>query len=199
MSETRSYDSPLRDRQRAETRQRILDAAIDVLAEEGELTIPVVAERAGVAARTVYFHFGSKAGLFEELSDLLDREIGVWAFPESSDDLVEYSRAFSDAFVDDLRIWRALVASRAGADVRARGRARRLESLRRALGGRLSGLEPDDRLLAAAVIYLQFGAATRLALLDQFGLSAEQAGRGTAWAIRSLLAQLDRSPTGPIE
>ena len=65
IQEERPYASPLREEQLAETRRRILDAGIQVLAKGGpeELTIPRVAQRARVAVRTVYRHFPNKDDL----------------------------------------------------------------------------------------------------------------------------------------
>jgi MFS family permease len=50
-TESRSYESPLRAKQRERTRERILDATTELLAQEGleELTIPLVARKAGVS------------------------------------------------------------------------------------------------------------------------------------------------------
>ena len=54
---------------RAETRERITTAALDLIAEGGYLnaSIAAVAERAGVAVGTVYRHFHSKSDLFAEV------------------------------------------------------------------------------------------------------------------------------------
>src|ERR1700688_3434415 len=62
----RAYESPAR-----EPRSRIADAARKLLAESGYagMTIPAVAEAAGVAVPTVYAIFGSKKGIVAELLD----------------------------------------------------------------------------------------------------------------------------------
>jgi AcrR family transcriptional regulator len=54
---------------RAQTRQRIVAAALELIAEGGYLNAPVaaVAERAGVAVGTVYRYFPSKSDLFAEV------------------------------------------------------------------------------------------------------------------------------------
>lgn len=51
------------------SRDRILEAAEEVLAERGYIgtSISAVCERAGIAPTSVYWHFGSKAGLLEAL------------------------------------------------------------------------------------------------------------------------------------
>jgi AcrR family transcriptional regulator len=58
-----------RARQKAETRQRLLDAAAEVFLESPPLTASLdeVAARAGVLRPTLFFHFGSRAELMAEL------------------------------------------------------------------------------------------------------------------------------------
>jgi AcrR family transcriptional regulator len=56
----------------AQTELRILDAARDLFLERGYLatTLADVAERAGLAARTVYVRFGTKAAVFKRVVDI---------------------------------------------------------------------------------------------------------------------------------
>jgi AcrR family transcriptional regulator len=58
-----------RARRRVDTRQRLYEAAVDLIAERGyaATTVDDIAERAGVAKGTVYYNFASKNVLFEEL------------------------------------------------------------------------------------------------------------------------------------
>ncbi|WP_019629910.1 TetR/AcrR family transcriptional regulator [Actinomadura atramentaria] len=53
------------------TRERLFTAAIELIAERGftGTAVDQIAERAGVAKGTVYYNFGSKAGLFDALLD----------------------------------------------------------------------------------------------------------------------------------
>ncbi|MGW6983353.1 TetR/AcrR family transcriptional regulator [Streptomyces sp. NPDC054932] len=54
---------------RAATRQKLYEAAVTLIAEQGfsATTVDEIAERAGVAKGTVYYNFASKNELFEEL------------------------------------------------------------------------------------------------------------------------------------
>jgi AcrR family transcriptional regulator len=54
---------------RQATRQRLYEAAVTLIAEQGfsATTVDEIAERAGVAKGTVYYNFASKNDLFEEL------------------------------------------------------------------------------------------------------------------------------------
>ena len=56
-------------RSRDVTRERLFDAAVTLIAEQGfsSTTVEEIAERAGVAKGTVYYNFASKSELFEEL------------------------------------------------------------------------------------------------------------------------------------
>jgi TetR/AcrR family transcriptional regulator, cholesterol catabolism regulator len=58
-----------RTRRREETRQKLYEAAVDLIAERGyaATTVDDIAVRAGVAKGTVYYNFSSKTELFEEL------------------------------------------------------------------------------------------------------------------------------------
>ncbi|BAL92205.1 putative TetR-family transcriptional regulator [Actinoplanes missouriensis 431] len=58
-----------RSRRREDTRQRLFEAAVELIAEQGfsATTVDDIALRAGVAKGTVYYNFKSKTELFEEL------------------------------------------------------------------------------------------------------------------------------------
>jgi AcrR family transcriptional regulator len=68
----RGYDSPRRREQAAETRRKILDAAGELFARDGyaAVAMPAIADRAGVALKTVYLAFGTKAGVLHGLWDI---------------------------------------------------------------------------------------------------------------------------------
>jgi AcrR family transcriptional regulator len=58
-----------RTRRREDTRQKLFEAAVDLIAEQGysATTVDDIALRAGVAKGTVYYNFASKTELFEGL------------------------------------------------------------------------------------------------------------------------------------
>ncbi|GAA3337800.1 TetR/AcrR family transcriptional regulator [Amorphoplanes nipponensis] len=58
-----------RTRRREDTRQRLFEAAVELIAEQGfsATTVDDIALRARVAKGTVYYNFASKSVLFEEL------------------------------------------------------------------------------------------------------------------------------------
>src|SRR5947207_15410103 len=80
----RPYRLGQRETASSRTRGRIVEAARDLLAAEGGpagFTLDAVARRAGVARMTVYYQFGSKAGLLEALFDSLGSRGGMGRLP----------------------------------------------------------------------------------------------------------------------
>lgn len=70
---TRTYTLKRRAEQQAETRRRIVEAAVDLHGSIGPAltTISMVAERAGVQRHTLYAHFPDERGLFLACSGLV--------------------------------------------------------------------------------------------------------------------------------
>jgi AcrR family transcriptional regulator len=68
----RRYHSPRRREQAAETRRTILDAAGQLFFEHGyaATSMPAIAAEAGVAVKTVYLAFSTKAGVLHALWDI---------------------------------------------------------------------------------------------------------------------------------
>lgn len=72
----RTYRSPRRDRNAAETRRRIAAAAEELFVEHGfeATTVASIARRAGVAVPTVYATFGSKGAIVGALLTQLEAD-----------------------------------------------------------------------------------------------------------------------------
>jgi AcrR family transcriptional regulator len=72
---TRRYDSPRRREQAAATRREILETARRLFEEQGyaATTMAAIADEAGVALKTVYVVFDTKAGVLRALWNLLLR------------------------------------------------------------------------------------------------------------------------------
>jgi AcrR family transcriptional regulator len=81
----RPYRSETRRSASDATRDRILEAAAELLRAKGPVafTIDKVASKAGVARMTVYNQVGSKAGLVEAVSDHLAARGGLHRMPEA--------------------------------------------------------------------------------------------------------------------
>ena len=86
---TRTYTLKRRAEQQAETRQRIVEATVDLHGSVGPAltTISMIAERAGVQRHTVYAHFPDERSLYLACSGLAEErdpppEAGAWRSTE---------------------------------------------------------------------------------------------------------------------
>jgi AcrR family transcriptional regulator len=169
----------------AETRERILQAVRDLLAEGRfhEATVEEIAGRAGVARSTLHLHFGSRMGLVDEICELLARgseRAGI----RSSLELADPGEALRSVLSSAVRFWaaeedlhRSLYglaeidpAARAFVERQTSGRRRDLQRLSKRLhdAGRLRpGLHVDDAfsLLLVATSFATFDELRRNAKL----------------------------------
>jgi len=174
----------------ADTRQRILEATRDVLAQQDRLTVDAVASAANVSRMTVYNQFGSKSGLLDALFDWLAERGGMRDLASAfqitdpglaSDALVATFCGFwmSDRVV--LRRLRAMAAldTELGELVRKRDDWRRM-ALRRLLGG----LGVGEDALQVLFVLTSFEAYDALAGADD--ASDERVGQILMGAARKL-------------
>jgi AcrR family transcriptional regulator len=91
----KKYDSPRRQEQARETRQRIIDAARDLFVTRGygHTTISAVASAAGVAVETIYAAFGNKRTLLRQVWYVSFRgdeaDVPLWDRPEIREVIAE--------------------------------------------------------------------------------------------------------------
>ena len=168
-----------------ETRERILQAVRDLLAEGRfhEATVEEIAARAGVARSTLHLHFGSRMGLVDAICELLARG-GERAGIRSSLELADPAEALRSVLASAVRFWaaeenlhRSLYglaeidpAARAFVDRQTSGRRTDLQRLSKRLHdvGRLRpGLHVDDAfsLLLVATSFATFDELRRNAKL----------------------------------
>lgn len=189
MKQSRNYKSDLREAQAKATRDRILDALVEVLAEGVDVfSIPAVAERAGVSVGTVYRHFGDKAGLLKALIPHAGRRTGVEveSIPESMEEVGEIVHKVFRHFESTDDLMRAAFATRIGRDLRVQGSSERLELLRKTFHNVEPGLEPEqlDHLAKLALILTTSEAFQQWT--DRLGLSPDEAADEVMWAIRTV-------------
>jgi AcrR family transcriptional regulator len=173
------------------TRDAIRDAAIEIASETGfaAMTTEKVAERAGVSPSTVYRYFADR-------DDLL-RAVMAWAsqqtrmlVPSSADDIASLQEEFMADLDANRGLFRAIVVSRVGQQTTWTGRQQRLDFWRYLLEEVTNHLDPEEALLAKAVIVYLTGGLAWLTMADESGLDGAQAGRAAGWAIRTLIADL---------
>ena len=180
---TRRYDSTLRRQRAQETRDRIVTAGCDLLAESSirdwrALTMRAVAERAGVNERTVYRHFTNERGLRDSVMHRLEQRAGI--------DLDELRL---EGIADVARRIFATVSShpserRAPLDPTLRDASRReREALLRALEPLADGWSDADRVVAAAMLNVLWRVAVYEHLVVDWELDDDEAVAGITWLI----------------
>lgn len=191
----RAYRSQLRTEQAEATRSRILDATVRVMAAGlASLSIPAVAQEAGVSIPTIYRHFGNKTELLAAIYPHLVHRAGLHAVvpPRSIDELQDGVRTLFDHLdsFDDLD--RAARASPAAEEVRRVTMPDRL-AMSRGLADTIVPRLPEvgrDRI-ARLIVILTASSALRT-WRDSFGASVDEAAAEIDWVVRAAVAAATR-------
>ena len=184
----------LRERQAAAVKDAILDALARRLDREDpeDIAMPQVAADAGISLRTLYRYFPTREVMFEAVGDHVVARLGLPRDIRDADDIV---RVFSESArlgAQSPELVRAMLWTRLGRRARSSHRRRRVQSITTALGEVTSHLPAAEaRRREGAVVYLSSLPAW-ITVSEECGLSAEDAQRGIAWAIETLVAALRR-------
>lgn len=188
--ESRKYTSELRSAQAAATRDRILDAVVEVLAEGVDtLSIPSVAERAGVSIGTVYRHFGDKAGLLKALVPHAGKRSGIdiESIPETLEEVDDVVRKVYHHFENIDDVLRAAFASRIGREARVLGSGERFELMKRMIHNIDPNIPGDQADHLAKLVLILTTSDVYLQWKDRLGMDPEEAANEVMWAIRTVI------------
>ena len=145
------YHSPLRSRQKEQTRGLILNAVDAILrrAPVAEVTIAAVAREADVTERTIYRHFPTREDLLAAAWRRALRTFirGQTSQVETLEQILELTRAAYENFDANEGIVRAIISAPEGVEVRKRPAEIRLDMLKRAYAGLLAGV-PEEQVQA---------------------------------------------------
>lgn len=187
---TRVYRSELREEQTEETRARILDATLRVMATGlANLSVPAVAREAGVSVPTVYRHFRTKPELLAAAYPHAVRRAGLDTIvdPRSLDELRPMIRAIVERLdtLDDLS--RAAMASPVAAEVRHATMPTRLRRIR----GLTDSIEPKlrkaDRDRVTRLLVVITASASLRMWRDHLGLSVDEVAEEVDWIVRAAI------------
>jgi AcrR family transcriptional regulator len=176
------------------TRLRIVESVARVLARGVlALSVPAVAEEAGVSVATVYRHFKSKeeliAGLRRHYADIIDASpsdlsAGRWSSLDQMLDDFPKVAARMARLEPELR---SAVASGVVDEYRREHRDERLEPIEQALRRERPDLDPDDLHNLRNLIAVLASTAGVRAFELTTGAAPEETAATVAWAIRRLL------------
>jgi AcrR family transcriptional regulator len=184
----------LREQHATATRERILAAVADLL-EQGaaeELTIPAVAEAAGVSLRTIYRYYATREQLLEAAGRWIGDELLKHPYPRDLDEVADLYEEGARDFDQRPGLVRALAFSQLGRHVRGYRRRERLDAVGRALRAELTELSESELQQAEAVLAYLHNMLAYTTLREENGLTGEEIGQAVGWAIRTLIADLRR-------
>jgi TetR/AcrR family transcriptional regulator of autoinduction and epiphytic fitness len=187
-----------RNRRSSRTRDAIVRAIVDLVAEGGtDPTAPQVADRAGVSVRTVYGHFATLSllhdavvqhvtGLVLERLELIDPS----APTAEKVDVLCGQRARINEELGALLVAASRLASRSPElDASRRfGRAASLDQIRRVFADELARWSPGVQARRVAVIHALVQVDAWVELREEAGLDPDRARIATTEAVALLLA-----------
>src|SRR5437762_6774385 len=189
---TRVYRSPLRDERAIQTRTRILDGLVQVMARNGiaELSIPLIAKQAGVSIPSVYQYFPTKRHLITALDEYAHQkgsftldEFGPMETPDDVARIVPLTFKRREAIESTLS---AAMNSRLGYTMRRQEFAERSKHFSKALRSVMKGLSKKEQQWLTDVVFILSSYACVRAFRDYLDLDSEEAAKRVAWAIRAL-------------
>jgi AcrR family transcriptional regulator len=187
---TRAYRSELREEQTEETRARILDATMRVMATGlASLSVPAVAREAGVSVPTIYRHFRTKSQLLAAVYPHAARRAGLdtIADPRSLDELRPMIRAVLERLdgLDDLS--RAVMASPIASEVRHATMPTRYQRIRRLVDSIEPKLRKADRDRITRLIAVITASSSLRMWRDHLGLSVDEVANEIDWVVRAAI------------
>jgi AcrR family transcriptional regulator len=191
---------PARDLKKQQAREQILDAFIELMTEGAvDLSHDAVAERTGLGRRTVYRYFPDRAALMDGALLRVRELAGVRVdYPRSADDLLETLEPIYTGFDAIAPIITMLRTTPQGRQLRLAQNDQRVRSYSAALADAVRDLSPSDRRLATAMLQV-LHTTPWLEMRDHWGLSGRQIARATGWAVRTLLRDLQRRGSLPLD
>jgi len=153
MSAVKRQSSELRDEYAALTRQRIVAAFVESLEDEtsDDVSMAVIAERAGVAERTIYRHFKTRAELLAAAGEWIEDNVFGYVPFTSPDELPVIFRKLCKSFDRHPHLARAIALTRVGRTVRAGFRKRLIEHHHEAMAPLTRHLKPKEVRQAEAL------------------------------------------------
>ena len=183
-----------RERQRESTRKAILDSAMAMLHEEPVPAISheAIADRSGIAPRTVYRHFPTRGDLAAAMWARIRDETGT-RWPTTEADIGPALRAQFAVFEKHATFVRASLFAATTAGITEQGSAEGRAAFGQSLAAVTRNLSPSEgkRLIAACVAI--YSAPFWEMLRDRGKLSAAEAREAAATALDSVIAAAKHS------
>jgi AcrR family transcriptional regulator len=184
------YMSPLRDREKANTRALILEAVERSLKDHrlSELSLATVAREAGITERTVYRHFATREQLLEATWAAVNDAMDTTDFPRTAKELIQRPIKLFPAFERRRDVIRAMLASPQGRELRLSANKERQAAIRAVVKSARPTLREPAFTRVCAAVQLLGSAAGWATMVDYWSLDSVEAGRAASDAIAALLS-----------
>jgi AcrR family transcriptional regulator len=177
------------DRQRESTRRAILDSAMTMLREKPESAVSheAIADRSGIAPRTVYRHFPTRGHLGAALWARIRDETGT-RWPTIEADIAPAVHAQFAVFEKHETFVRATTFASSTADARAQGSAEGRAAFGQSLTTVTRDLSPAEGRRLIAVCVAIYSAPFWQMLRDRGKLSPNEAREAAATALEAVIS-----------
>jgi AcrR family transcriptional regulator len=194
MSAVQRQVTNLRDEYAAMTRQRIIAAYVETLEDEiaDDTSMAAVARRAGIAERTIYRHFKSRAELMDAAGEWIEDNVFGYIPFSAPDELPAIFRELCRRYDRHPQLARALALTRAGRSLRAQFRRRLIQQHRKAMAPLVRNLPAKQARQAEALAAYLNNTLAWNTLREDFGLSSSEIADAVEWATTTLLEDVRR-------
>jgi AcrR family transcriptional regulator len=197
VSEPRPYRSPGREQAKADTRDKIVQAVVRVVLDDGihAFTVQNVADKAGVSHRTVYRHFTTREELLDGLAESLEQFASGSPIPTTPETIDHVLAALVPSYLamGELRdAFRAYVITSLALNWQDDARRQRTLAFGKAIAAAFPHLSPKEQREGAAMIRHLASTRSWYALTVEGGLDDAAAARAADWAVRTLFDDLGR-------
>jgi AcrR family transcriptional regulator len=183
---------PLRERQRAQTKELIIKALVDALVD-GDLeraTHDALAKAVGVSRMTVYRYFPDRDALLQAMWKHGTAQAGPRVkFPENEAELLSTLRDVYEGFDQIAPLATLIRSTPQGRAVRLSEKKRRQDTYRTACADLVKDLPEADQRLATAVLQFLHTSAW-LEMRDHWDMTGAEMAKACAWALRTLMRDL---------
>ncbi len=170
--------------------ERIDEALLQLAAEGAPLTHDAVASKSGVSRRTVYRRYADQVALRKRLWSLLSPPGGM---PRSLHDLLTWElRETFEKFDRQAAVMTVASASPEGRQMRLEMKQERVAAYNAIFGPHTKDLTENQARKAHAAMQLLCSGLAWREMRDQWDLSGPDVAEASVWAVKVLIAHLDR-------
>ena len=179
--------TPLRVDYKQQTRRRILNAAAELICEDGEdaVTMASVAARARVSERTVYRHFANRGTLVQAVWEGLQERLGPSPIPRDANDLIEGPMVKFPRYDDERELVRAYLHGRRR--VESQQLSAHQQAILQCIERAVPELDQDQLRRRAAIVQLISSPDAWDLMCRMWGFDGIDAGDAAAEALEILL------------